>query len=46
MYYLLKYHKKKLLEGIAVGGEGGIVTTYGATSGTSDVKTVTEKTIE
>ena len=29
MYFLLKYHKKKLLEGINMTTEQGVVTTFG-----------------
>lgn len=32
----MKYHKKKLLEGLKIGTEGGVVTTFGALNPTSD----------
>ncbi len=46
MYFLLKYHKRKLLEGVNIGTEAGIVTTFGAFAPTTDVKGYGEKTLE
>lgn len=46
LYYLLRYHKKKLLEGVNIGTEAGIVTTFGAGAPTTDVKNMQEKTLE
>ena len=32
LYFLIKYHRKKILEGLKLTTEGGIVTTFGAVS--------------
>ena len=36
LYFLLKFHRKKILAGLNIGTEGGIVTTFGALNPGSD----------